>query len=69
MNSKVQATLKTINNGKLVVHNVPYTSDKLRGEEIFAVKVMYDLAHIFQIMIKGKITEYDYSDYEGGDLD
>lgn len=64
-NENSTLTLKTVCNGKLIVHSVPHNlfpegigpdgeTDYLTGN------VMYNLASIFKYMIQNEIFEFDY---------
>jgi hypothetical protein len=61
--------LKTINNGNLTVTNVPYTPYELGygpdgSKEFLTADVVYNLAKIFDYMLKNNVLNIDYSEYE-----
>lgn len=66
-NENTRTVLKTIQHGKLKVHNVPHNLYP-RGigpdgnKEYIDGSVMYKLTFILQEMIENGLSEYDYKD-------
>lgn len=61
--------LKTVRNGNLMVYNVPHIVRVNNfapngGSENIPGDVMYNLAHIFRIMLDQNETEYDYTKFK-----
>ena len=73
LNERQSTILKTVYNGKLTIHNVPFTQHKdgelgADGEpEYLTGNVMYNMAGIFEYMIENDVNEYNYVNYKRGD--